>query len=272
MLIKKNILALPLLDERIKKILELKNNKEYDTKKLLEIINADSSLRTRLFYLSNKSFFSFVNFIQSPSKALSLYGMNFTSSMCIIELIFNTIKFDLRAYSFSYEKYLYLLELTCKIINEFIDEKEIDLKEKLLIPMFIYDIGKFIISKIIYYNKYEKIFKREFIECKNVQIFEKKLFSYSSSEISSLILKYWSFDEEIRDIIIHISNPSLAKNNKKLVYILDIIQSLNNLSMPYSEHCINEAIRKARDYGFDFKNLEDIINKNKNKIRILHGK
>ena len=41
MLIKKNILALPLLDERIKKILELKNNKEYDTKKLLEIINAD---------------------------------------------------------------------------------------------------------------------------------------------------------------------------------------------------------------------------------------
>ena len=36
MLIKKNILALPLLDERIKKILELKNNKEYDTKNILE--------------------------------------------------------------------------------------------------------------------------------------------------------------------------------------------------------------------------------------------
>lgn len=272
MLIKNNILSLPLLDKRIKKIITLKINKEYDTKKLLEIINADSSLRVRLLFLANKSFFSFPNYIQSSSKALSLYGMNFTSSICIIELILNTIKFDLRAYSFSYEKYLYLFDFTYKIINEFIDEKDIDLKEKLLIPMFLYDIGKFIFSKIVYEQKEEKVFKDKFIECKNVLNFEKSYFSYSSYEVSAYILKYWNFDKEIEDIIYYVSNPSLAKDNKKLIYLLDIIQSLTNLSMPYSHHSINEALIKTRLYGFDWKKLEKIIKSNKNNIRILHGK
>lgn len=258
--LEEDLKKLPILPNIVTLLLNLKSNENYDTKKLLELIHRDPILTSRILYLANSKYFGFTNKIDTPGQAISLYGMNFTIAVCISEIINNTLKFDLNAYDVSYYKFNIVNELSFKIILDWLDESEAELKEDLIIPIFLHNIGKFVISAHL--KKQNKINKfRAISKNSDISKIERDFVGLSSCELSSMILKDWGFDQKSLDMIFYMENPYLSTSNKKAVCILSVISTLCCLKNPMGKGNIQKALLKAKDYDLDFEKLKNVIDR-----------
>lgn len=258
--LEENLKKLPILPNIVTLLLNLKSNENYDTKKLLELIQRDPILTSRILHLANSKFFGFTNKIDTPGQAISLYGMNFTIAICISEIVNNTLKFDLDAYDVSYYKFNLVNDLSFKVVLDWLDESDASLKEDLIIPIFLHNIGKFIIST--YLKKENKINKfRAINKNSDTSKVERDFVSISSCELSSMILKGWGFDQKSLDIIFYMENPYLCVSHKKAVSVLSVISTLCCFKNPMGKDNIQKALFKAKDYDLDFEKLKNVIDR-----------
>lgn len=258
--IEKRLETLPPLPDKVVQLLNLRYNEKYDIRRLIIIIEKDSLLSSRLLELANSKYFGFLNQINTPSRAVSLYGMNFTVGICICELVLNSIKFDLSSYDLNYNDYKKTINLSFKLLLEFLDEEEADLREKLIIPLFCQYIGKFIISDFI--KKESKLDK--FIEIRkltNIVKAERKVLGLSSSELSSLVLKKWDFPQYITDLVFYVDSPFYLDTNVKEIAILNVINTICDLESPLSYDSIKKGIQKADEYDLNINQLKNAIEK-----------
>lgn len=260
LILEKNLKKLPILPNIVTLLLNLKSNENYDTKKLLELIHRDPILTSRILHLANSKFFGFTNTIDTPGQAISLYGMNFTIAVCISEIVNNTLKFDLDAYDITYNKFNLINELSFKVMLDWLDESDAELKEDLIIPIFLHNIGKFIISSYLKQenkiNKFKAIYKNS-----DISKVERDFVGMSSCELSSMVLKDWGFDQKSLDMIFYMENPYLNTSNKKAVSVLSVINTLCSFKRPMSSDNIQLALLKAKDYDLDFEKLKNVIDR-----------
>lgn len=261
--IEKRLEFLPILPEKVNYLLNLKYDNKYDTKKLVEIIEQDSILSTKLLQLANSKYFGFLNAIYTPSRALSLYGVNFTIAICVSELILNSIKFDMDLYNARYSDFKIASDLSLKLLLEYFDEDEADIKENLIMPLFVQYIGKFIISS---YLKNENKIKNFDLFNQDIPIanIERKVIGLTSSELTSLILKRWGFPQSIVDLVFYIDRPMYLDRNVKEICILNVINTACNIQEPLSLNSINLALDKANEYDLNVNHLKKAIKKIKN--------
>jgi HD-like signal output (HDOD) protein len=209
--IKEKIEKLPFLPEIVFELQSLQKQKDFDHKKILTLIEKDSFVSAKILEMANSKLFGFNNSVKTVSKALSLFGATFTIAIAISESIKNSIKINLDIYNIQAKRFFDLSEYSCKIMLNWLDEEDVDLKEKLFLPCLIHEIGKFIISDTVHSNK-----KEEFIDLCNsvsdISSLERNFVSYSSSEVTSLLLKKWNFDNSICEDIYYID----SHKNKKI--------------------------------------------------------
>lgn len=258
--IKKKLETLPVLPDKVNQLLNLKYEMNYDTKKLLELIEQDPTLTTRLLELANSKYFGFLNPIYTPGRALSLYGMNFTIAICVVELILNSLKFDLKAYGVSYLEFKRISDSSFRLLFDWIDESEADLRESLIIPLFLQHIGKFLISDFIVKEEKTTNFKSLLLDM-NMDKVEKDFTGISSSSLSALILKKWGFPSYIVEMIFSLDISQTLSKNKKEVSVLKVINSLVDLKDPFSKLNTHIALNNAKEFSLDAKKLEKCLKK-----------
>jgi HD-like signal output (HDOD) protein len=245
---------LPFLPDIISELQRIKENDDFDINKILEILEKDHFVTSKILEMANSKLFGFSNHIDTLSKALSLYGINFTISIVIFQIIQDTIRLNFDLYNIKTRKVFNLSECSCKLMLLWLEEDEVLLKEDLVIPCLIHEIGKSFISSSIEPQKERAFFYELKNNVYNVSLVEKKFTSFSSGEVTALILENWNFDEKIIDIIKNIDMP-----NNKATFILDVIKTIFNLTEPFTKESINLGIKKANDYGLDVERLRKAL-------------
>ena len=254
--INERIDKLPPLPNIIFKLQYIQNSNDHDHKKILELIEKDSFISTKILQMANSKLFGFNNSVKTVSKALNLYGTTFTIDIALSELIKNSIKVDLDIYNIQAKRFFDLSDYSCRLMLDWLDKEDISLKKRLIFPCLIHEIGKFIISSSLNENE-----KKEFLqlskESNDISSLERKFTGFSSSEVTSLLLKKWDFDKQLCEDVFYIDSAI----NTKVSLILNVIKTIFNVNNPLSKQSIFLGMQKAKQYSLDDVKLQQCIEK-----------
>lgn len=252
--------SLPQLPKTIMELEDFRMEESDDIDKLIEIIQKDPLMVVAILKVANSSMFGFKSNIETISRAINLLGINFTISIAIGFLIQKNIQTDLCAYAVSIDDFLYTSALATNVVNTWISSIDFDLKNDLLLPAFLQEVGKFVISDIIQEKRETEFFLKDLDETNDTAECEEKYTGFSCARITANIFKKWGFSHKIIFPIAFVGNIKDCPNEfKQKVQILEIVKILCDIRNPMSDANIQKAIEKAAIYGFDIEHLLNCI-------------
>lgn len=259
---KKNLInelnSLPSLPSSIIELEQYKNSKSTDVFKLVSIIEKDILMTVSILKIANSSMFAFKNKIISLQKAVNLLGIDFTISIAVGSAIQNRISSNLFAYAVKNEDFIFISALATNIINTWVSKIDFDLKDQLLLPAFLQEIGKFVISSVIEKARKTEEFLLDLEETKDTSFCEKKYTGFSCARITANIFKQWNFSHTLVIPIAFADDiSSCPEQFKTKSQILEIVKILCDIRYPLSDRNIDKALKKVITYNFD---VEDFLN------------
>ena len=264
---KKNLIeeinSLPPLPSSVIELEKYKSIGNTDIMKLISIIEEDPLMIVTILKIANSSMFGFKSKIETLSRAINLLGVKFTVSIAIGSAIQNTMKSNLLSYAVSNQDFIYTSSLATNIVNTWISAIDFDLKNELLLPAFLQEVGKFIISEVIQKEKRTEEFLQELNETKDISFCEEKYMGFTCARITANIFKRWDLSTNIILPIAFAEDlDSCPIAFKQKAQILHIIKILCDIRDPLSDRNIEKALKKVALYNLDveqFLNSIDVI-------------
>lgn len=259
---KKNLIqelnSLPSLPSSIIELEKYKSAKSTDMFELISIIEKDLLMTVTILKVANSSMFAFKNKIMTLHKAITLLGIDFTVSIAVGSAIQNRMSNNLFAYAVKNEDFIFISALATNIINTWVPKIDYDLKSQLLLPAFLQEIGKFVISAVIEKARKTEEFLLDLEDTKDTSFCEKKYTGFSCARITANIFKQWNFSPSLIIPIAFTDDiASCPKQFKTKAQILEIVKILCDIRYPLSDRNIDKALKKVVLYKFD---VEDFLN------------
>jgi len=246
----KRIKKLPPLSRTVLDVMEFNNKEEKTSEELIKIIKSDPLLIIFLLKTANSALFGFKNEIETIDNLVNILGVDFTISLVLSQSLQNSFDIDFSPYGIDSNKFRDATILSVNFLQDWVNKIDKNLTSKLLLPIVLFDLGKYLIANEI--NKqfktnefYEDIKQNKF----NMDNVERKYCNCTSLEVTVMLLKHW----EIGQNIINEFN-----NSKK---IFEVIKTICIVINPLGTDEINNGINKALDYGFNVVFLNDTIQK-----------
>ena len=148
-LLLKKVDSLPPLPKTVIELEEFKKSDNKEPAKLLEIVEKDPLIVSTLLKVSNSAMFGFRSSVETPSRAVNLLGVNFTISIALGSVIQNPLNTNLTSYGISSDDFMKISNMASTLVGLWVSKIDFNLKEELLLPAFLQETGKFIISDII---------------------------------------------------------------------------------------------------------------------------
>ncbi len=254
------IRTLPPLPASVFELNEFRNIEDTNTIKLISIIEKDPLIVINILRIVNSSMFGFKHKVETLERAINLLGINFTISIAIGSAMQNNIKGNLLAYAVKNDDFIFTSALATNIINTWVSNINFDLKNQLLLPAFLQEAGKFIISQVIQKNRKTEEFLIELEETKDTTFCEKKYTGYSCARITANIFKQWNLSPNLIIPIAFTDDiSSCPEQFKTKAQILEIVKLLCDIRYPLSDKNIEKALEKVVLYGFDIEHFLDSI-------------
>ncbi|MDX4071781.1 HDOD domain-containing protein [Aliarcobacter skirrowii] len=256
------------LPRTIIEIEQYRKKEEKEIQELYEIIKKDALLVTNLLKIANSAMFGFRSKVETPLRAITLLGINFTISVAISTSSQKLLISSLSPYGLSNDDFMKASNIALALTNLWLNKVNPELKDKLLLPALLQDIGKYIISDVLILNNKESDFYKKVLEnLKSLQEIEKDFFEFSSSYVTAHIFKHWNFSQELINTIEFVDDVEKSPiEYKQKAMILDVIKTASNIKEPLSEKSINMAIKKAKEYKLNDKTLIEAINTLKTRL------
>lgn len=256
------------LPRTIIEIEQYRKKEEKEIQELYEIIKKDALLVTNLLKIANSAMFGFRSKVETPLRAITLLGINFTISVAISTSSQKLLISSLSPYGLSNDDFMKASNIALALTNLWLNKVDPELKDKLLLPALLQDIGKYIISDVLILNNKESDFYKKVLEnLKSLQEIEKDFFKFSSSYVTAHIFKHWNLSQELINTIEFVDDVEKSPiEYKQKVMILDVIKTASNIKEPLSEKSINMAIKKAKEYKLNDKALIEAINTLKTRL------
>lgn len=256
------------LPRTIIEIEQYRKKEEKEIQELYEIIKKDALLVTNLLKIANSAMFGFRSKVETPLRAITLLGINFTISVAISTSSQKLLISSLSPYGLSNDDFMKASNIALALTNLWLNKVDSELKDKLLLPALLQDIGKYIISDVLILNNKESDFYKKVLEnLKSLQEIEKDFFEFSSSYVTAHIFKHWNLSQELINTIEFVDDVEKSPiEYKQKVMILDVIKTASNIKEPLSEKSINMAIKKAKEYKLNDKALIEAINTLKTRL------
>ena len=212
--------------------------------------------------------FGFRSKVETPLRAITLLGINFTISVAISTSSQKLLISSLSPYGLSNDDFMKASNIALALTNLWLNKVDPELKDKLLLPALLQDIGKYIISDVLILNNKESDFYKKVLEnLKSLQEIEKDFFEFSSSYVTAHIFKHWNLSQELINTIEFVDDVEKSPiEYKQKAMILDVIKTASNIKEPLSEKSINMAIKKAKEYKLNDKALIEAINTLKTRL------
>lgn len=259
--------SLPPLPKSVIELEEFRKLPNKEPLQLLKIIEQDPLIITTLLRVANSAMFGFRSEVETPSRAVNLLGINFTISIALGSVVQDLIKSDLAPYGISTDEFLEISNLASTIINNWVGEIDFGLKEELLLPAFLQETGRFIISELLHEEDKVNDFKLALQSKKTLSEIEENFTGFSCARITANIFKHWNLSHNLIFTIGFVGNvEQCPEEYKRKVKILEIVKVLCDVREPLSDFAVETALKLASDYGFELKPLENAINKLKTRL------
>ncbi len=252
--------SLPPLPKTVTEIEEFRRKINKEAMELLNIIEKDALIISTLLKISNSAMFGFRSKVETPSRAVSLLGINFTISIAIGGTVQNLLMTKLEPYGINSDDFMRASNISSTLANLWLSKIDFDLKEEILLPALLQETGKFILADLILSEKKSDLFKSKISSGISVKDAEMELLGVTTSQITAQIFRHWKLSENLINMIEYVddisnANPEYLKKSQ----ILDIIKTACNVNNPLSEENVSIAMKKATAYGFDVKILKTAI-------------
>lgn len=260
--------SLPPLPRTIILIEEYRRKSEKEISELHDIISKDALIVTNLLKIANSAMFGFRSKVETPLRAISLLGINFTISVAISASSQKLLVTTLAPYGLTNDNFMNSSNIASVLASLWLGKIDETIKDEIILPALLIDIGKYIIADMILNEQKEKEFKAQIEEgILSIEEVEKEFLGFSSSYVTAQIFKHWKLSPNLINSIEFVDDiNSVSKEFERKARILSVIKTVANIKEPLSEKSIKEGIIKAKEYGFDTKILAQTIENLKTKI------
>ena len=257
----KEITSLPPLPANIIELDNFRKQDSTDSEKLVVILKKDPLIVANILKIANSSMFGFRSKVDTLSRAINLLGIKFAISVAIGSSISQAVKSNLLAYAVTTDDFILTSSLASNIVNTWVANINFDLKNELLLPAFLQEVGKFVISQVIQEEKKTEEFLKELEETKNTSLCEEKFTGFTCARITANIFKHWNLSHNIIFPIAFAEDiENCPESFKQKAQILQIVKILCDIRYPLSEKNIEKALEKVVEYNFDVEHFINSIN------------
>jgi len=265
--------ALPPLPRTVLQLEEFKRTSNKEVEDLLEIINHDPLIVATVLKIANSAMFGFKSHVETISRAIHLLGINFTLSIAFSTSIKNTIKTDLLAYDVNSDAFFEITSMSSALLLSWVSQFDQELKDKLLLPAFLQETGKFLISELIMEQDKKESFSHDLQTTSDIANVEKKYVNTTTSEITASIFRKWNLHESLINSIEFVDKIETCPHGYLVpAQILNIVKTICNIEHPLSQQSIQQGLEKAKAFGFNTVHLENAIKEIEKKLEIHTNK
>jgi len=255
-----SIKSLPPLSKTIADINEVYADEEAGLGELAKVIEQDPMIVANILKAANSPLYGFGKEIRNVSQAVSLFGMGMTRSIALGNSVKKLLNVDMQPYGITSDRFAEISSMQATLMNKWYSQIDKKKAEKLYLAAFLQETGKILIASDIIEEDEEISFKSEIALSTNLAQVEKSYINVSSAEVTALIFEHWGFDDEFVEMIRFSDNPAAAPSEvMEYATALNIVKTVLAVNKPFSEQSINFGLRKARDAGYDYELLEDVI-------------
>ena len=267
-ILSKKIDSLPPLPKTIIDLEEFKKSSDKDLDKLLVIIEQDPLIVATLLKVANSAMFGFNNKVETASRALHLLGINFTLSIAFGSATKNSLDTDLGTYGISSDGFMRIANMSSNLLSLWIGKVDNELKEELVLPMFLLETGRFILSGLAIEQGIKDDAHGKFVQTPTeISNIEKEYFDVTSTQVSSSIFEHWNLSDKMVAIIKYVDDiENCPDTYKQESQILNVVKTICNVTDPLGDQFVEEGMAKAKEFGLDTRHLEKAIEKMQDRL------
>lgn len=255
-----SIKSLPPLSKTIIDINQVYADADSSIGDLAKAIEPDPMIVANLIKAANSPLYGFGSQIRNISQAVSLFGMSMTRSIAIGNSVRKLLNVDMKPYGITSDEFADISSKQAKLILSWYKTIDKEKADKLYLAAFLQETGKILISSDIIQEDEDVSFKSEIEMTNNIAQVEKSYVEVSTADVTAAVFEHWGFDAEFVDMIKYADNPSAAPEDvKEYATALNIVKTIVPMNKPFGEGSINFGLRKARDAGYDYEVLEDML-------------
>ncbi|MCT7909902.1 HDOD domain-containing protein [Arcobacter lacus] len=252
--------SLPPLPKTIIEVEEFRKKPNKEIVDLLKIIEKDALIVSTLLKISNSAMFGFRSRVETPARAVSLLGINFTISIAIAGTVQNLLKSDLEPYGINVNDFMKASNTASILANLWLSKVDSNLKEEIVLPALLQETGKFILADYIKQENLSETFRAKIDAGELIEDVEKDLLGVTTSQITAQIFKHWKLSDKLVNMIENVDSiQNVNAEYKKQTQILEVIKTAAYITNPLSDENIKKAIEKATKYNLDINNLKNAI-------------
>ncbi len=259
--------SLPPLPQTIIDLEEFKRSSNKTPEALEIIIAKDPLIVSTLLKVANSAMFGFNSSVDTLARALGLLGVNFTLSIAFGSAIKNSLDTDLKAYNLASDDFMRISNMASNLISLWVAKIDIELKEELLLPVFLQETGKFIVSDIANDENKSEEFLNALQNDSDTASVEKKFFDLTTSEVTASIFKHWNLSEKLIEMIKYVDDlENCPEEYKKETQILHVAKIACNVIDPLSDKFCEDAVTKATELGLEVGPLKKALEKMQDRL------
>ncbi|MCG3685723.1 HDOD domain-containing protein [Aliarcobacter butzleri] len=259
--------SLPPLPKTIIEVEEFRKKPNKEIADLLKIIEKDALIVSTLLKISNSAMFGFRSRVETPARAVSLLGINFTISIAIAGTVQNLLKSDLEPYGVNVNDFMKASNTASILANLWLSKIDLALKEEIVLPALLQETGKFILADYIKQENLSETFREKVDSCELIEDVERNLLGITTSQVTAQIFRHWKLSDKLVNMIENVDNISnVSDEYKKQTQILEVIKTAAYIKNPLSDENVKKAIEKASKYKLDITSLKNAITTLKDRV------
>jgi len=186
--------------------------------------------------------------------------MQLTRSIALGNAVRKLLNTDMTPYGVTSEKFAEISALQANLMLNWYMQVDKEKVDRLYLAAFLQEMGKILISSDIKQEDEDVSFYSEVELSRDISQVEKAYVEVTSSEVTAEIFAHWGFDKEFVEMIKYADNPASAPEAvRECATALNIVKTIIPINDPFSEQSINFGLRKARDAGYEYTILEDVV-------------
>jgi len=255
-----SVKSLPPLSKTIADINRVYADEEAGVAELAKVIEGDPMIVANLLKAANSPLYGFGKEITNVAQAVSLFGMGMTRSIALGNAVRKLLNVDMQPYGITSERFAEISSMQATLVNKWYKKVDKVKADKLYLAAFLQETGKILIASDIIKEDEDISFKSEVEMSNNLAQVEKAYVNVTTAEVTAFIFEHWGFEDDFVEMIRYSDNPAAASSDiREYAIALNIVKTILPINRPFSEQAINFGLRKARDAGYDYEILEDVV-------------
>ncbi|MCF6465241.1 HDOD domain-containing protein [Clostridium sp. Cult2] len=216
---------MPVLPNRIHKIIEITEDPDSTIHDLEKEILKDQSLTSKILKLANSAYYGYPRKINTVSQATILLGFQTIKSMALASTVSKMMAGALKGYALE-KNDLWTQSQTCAITSRYIAKKvKITNPETAYIGGLLRDIGKTILNHHVE-KEYNAIVNK--VEYRKISFLEaeEEILGFNHAQVGERIAEKWNFPKDLVETIGLHHSPEKSTMDPKLVSIVHIADAI----------------------------------------------